>query len=254
MSKYITNYNASDIVRCLPRPCNASVLIVGDDTVLQNLLELTVTNLGQIPTAFATGEEALQFLEGQSVDLILLDIRSPEPDGYDLCQALRRHTNVPIIVISAITDPDTVAKMLELGADEYIKKPFVFRTFEAILSAFLRRVHDLVEQPPKPMLQVGPISLDIRNQIATVGRDEFRLSDREFRLLHCLMQQPGTLLRSRQIYAEVWGKCDGKENQMIPPTIQRLRTKIEKNPTAPRFITNVRGFGYRLEQVSQKSS
>lgn len=254
MSKNTTNHYAPAVERSLPQTRNASVLIIEDDTVLQNLLEMTVTKLGQIPIVLPTEADALHFLASENVDLILLGIRMPEMGGFELCQKVRCHTCAPIIVISAIAEPDTVAKMLELGADEYIKKPFVFRSFEAILLAYLRRIDGLLEHSSKPTLQVGPISLDIRSRTARVGRDEFHLSNREFRLLHCLMQRPGTLLHSSQIYAEVWGRSDGKENQMIPAAIQRLRTKIEQNPTAPRIITNVRGFGYRVEQKAQKSS
>lgn len=226
---------------------SARILIVEDELDLLELIVWSVERIGHQPFPVTNGLEALKLIEEESFDLILLDIMLPGLSGQEICKAVRQHSDLPIIVLSALGKTDTVVEMLELGADEYITKPFSFQAVEAQIEAQLRRV-DWKKQPAETkVVSSGQLELDASRRILTIGREQFRLSQRETSLLHFLIQNAGSPIDTSRICEYVWGKKSRRqEATLVQTTIQRLRTKIERNPSSPRYIVTVRGYGYKV--------
>lgn len=228
---------------------NCTIMIVEDDEMLLQLMSKTVEKLGHRPVACASAEEALVYLSENSVDLILLDIVLPQIDGFEFCRTVRQQSTVPIIAVSALTGSKEVVKALNLGADEFLKKPFRFQQLEAMIFAYLRRQHWSKEPLQASILQIGSVVMDLTNKVVRVNNRPIELSPREFDILEYLMRHPEQPHRYEEIHQAVWGHSRGNPRSVIPVLILHLREKIEADPGMPRVITNVRGFGYRFERA-----
>ncbi|MEM7132806.1 MAG: response regulator transcription factor [Chloroflexota bacterium] len=226
----------------------ARILIVEDELDLLELMVFSIQRMGHIPFPIDKGDEAITLLTQESFDLLLLDVMLPSLSGQEICKFVRSYSDIPIIVVSALGRTETVVEMLELGADEYITKPFSFQAFEAQVGAQLRRIEWSTTPPVRPVIQVGDIKLDTKRQIATIEKKRIHLSERECSVLHHLIQNYGSPITSDQLCEAVWGiRPKSKSTTLVQTTIQRLRSKIETNPSKPEWIVTVRGYGYKIE-------
>jgi len=228
------------------------ILIVEDEQDLIHLLEIHLRDINADVTAVADGDRGLELALARDWDLIILDIMLPGMDGLDICRRIRKKGGyVPILMLTAKdTELDRVVG-LELGADDYVTKPFSIRELLARIKALFRRVEALEEREAsgeKPLLQVGAMVIDSNRRRVSVGGREVDLTAREFDLLEQLARHPGRVYTREQLLDLVWGYShEGYEHTVISH-INRLRGKVEKTPGKPRYILTVRGVGYRFAE------
>lgn len=232
-----------------PSTYRANILIVEDDDSLQLLLARTVQKMGHSVLTATSAEHAIDLFAKEEIDLILLDIILPKMDGFEFCKRIRRESNVPIIAVTSLSTTDDLVRMLELGADEYVTKPFQFRVLEMRIEAILRRVSFWIATSNRSVLNVGGLTLNMNKRTAQIGTNEIELTERECSLLRCLMSEPESPISIPRLYEDVWGECNGQEKTMVPTVIQRLRSKLEADPLTPSVIVNVRGYGYKFTKA-----
>ncbi|WP_156755539.1 response regulator transcription factor [Actinokineospora pegani] len=230
------------------------LLIVEDDDRIRTSLRLALEDEGYTVDEAASGEEALLVLAtGQEPDLMIVDLMLGQMDGFTCIRAVRRSSNLPIIVVSARVDTHDVVAALEAGADDYVTKPFQTKEITARLRALRRRAAVVVpvdQQPvPEQVLESGPDPLVLSVAAGTVRRGdaEVHLTLTEFRLLCELAESPGRVLSRSSLLERVWDRGYFGDERIVDVHVRRLRTKIEKDPSAPRVVVTVRGLGYRLD-------
>lgn len=233
-----------------PSAYNAKVLIIEDDRSLCMLLARTVEKLGYHVFSCTTAEEAIDIFGKEKINLILTDVMLPAMDGFELCRLIRTKSHVPIIVLTSLADTEDVVRMLELGADEYMTKPFHFAELEMRIEAQMRRAIWSSPSENLSVLKAGGLILNADRRTAHIGVTEIELTDRECSVLRCLMAEPGIPIPITRLYEDVWGQCNGQEKTMVPTVIQRLRSKLETDPVSPSVIVNVRGYGYKFTSLS----
>lgn len=218
-------------------------LIVDDDRVLADLVAFTLQREGfQVLKAYS-GEAALNFWAADRPDLVVLDVNLPDTDGFALCRQMRREADTPIIMLTVRGDDDDVIQGLQLGADDYVQKPFSPRQLVARIQAVLRRAGKAMAPSVR---RVGDLSLDVNRRLAQIGQDRVvPLTALETRLLDYLMLNAGHVLTSDSIMNHVWGG-EGADRDMLRQLVYRLRRKIEPEPASPQYIETVTGFGYGL--------
>lgn len=221
------------------------VLVVDDEPRYLKLVRYNLEPGGYEVVTAATGEEALALVARKNPDLVVLDIRLPDIDGYEVCSRIREFSSVPIIMLTAKSEEGEKVKGLRLGADDYITKPFSAEELMARLEAVLRRYQPL-EVKGSPVLTIGQLTVDLAQRKVTVGGKEINLSPTEYRLLHCLATSPGTLLTHDYLLEKVWGASYKGEYEILRITLWRLRQKLEGNPSVPRYILTRPGIGYML--------
>lgn len=231
------------IIQTMPKP--PCILIVDDDPSLLELLRLALEHNGYATVPAHNGIEGETVFKAEKPDLVLLDVMMPHRDGFTLCQELRRQSNVPIIMLTARQEIDDVVHGLELGADDYIVKPFNLREVLARVGAVLARVERQRSAPPR-VVTIGRVTADLDRRNARVGDRDIVLSPLELDLLHFLMSHPSKVFDRESLLHEVWGyEYFGKTN-LVDVAIRRLREKIETDPSSPIYILTVRGQGYRF--------
>jgi two-component system, OmpR family, response regulator MtrA len=223
----------------------ARVLFVEDDRSIRQVATLALEEAGFQVTACADGEEALTLSSGQQFDLVLLDVMLPGRSGFDVCREIRRTQNTPIVMLTARTSTIDVVTGLELGADDYVAKPFQPPELVARVRAVLRRG---VAASPPTTLRVGDLEID--EAAFRVARDgvELNLTATEFRLLCELARRPGMVFTRELLLDQVWGYEYLGDARLVNVAVQRLRAKIETDPAHPALISTVRGVGYRFER------
>jgi two-component system, OmpR family, response regulator MtrA len=223
----------------------ARVLFVEDDRSIRQVATLALEEAGFQVTACADGEEALTLSAGQQFDLVLLDVMLPGRSGFDVCREIRRTQNTPIVMLTARTSTIDVVTGLELGADDYVAKPFQPPELVARVRAVLRRG---VAASPPTTLRVGDLEID--EAAFRVARDgvELNLTATEFRLLCELARRPGMVFTRELLLDQVWGYEYLGDARLVNVAVQRLRAKIETDPAHPALISTVRGVGYRFER------
>lgn len=222
------------------------VLLVDDEPLITDTLSYTLERAGFEVTVAASGEEALQRFRERPADVVVLDIMLPDLDGFEVCRRLRAISAVPILMLTARdSEPDRV-RGLEVGADDYLSKPFSARELIARLNALLRRVALDRGDRPQEVVQVGAIRLDLTARRAYKGAQPVHLSMREFDLLATLMRRAGTALSREELLRTVWGPNWFGDPRTLDVHIRWLRRKLEDDPSAPRYIHTVRGYGYRF--------
>jgi DNA-binding response OmpR family regulator len=230
-------------------PDSSTILLVDDEDSVQKLLTYPLERDGFRVVSARDGEEALRLFASEPVDLVVLDIMLPKLDGLEVCKRLRAQSSVPIIMLTARDDEFDTVLGLELGADDYITKPFSIREFRSRVRALLRRAGAARRDAPEgePLVS-GNVSLDAERRIATVDGKALDLTYVEFELLRTLVAQPGKVFSRRALLQAIWGDSAYREPRTIDVHVRHLREKIERDPGDPELILTMRGAGYRLRE------
>jgi two-component system response regulator RegX3 len=225
----------------------ARVLVVEDEEAYSDALSYMLRREGFEVSVAATGTDALIEFDRTGADIVLLDLMLPEMSGTEVCRQLRQKSNVPVIMITARDSEIDKVVGLEIGADDYVTKPYSPRELVARIRAVLRRqTGDTSEQTP-PSLSAGPVRMDVDRHVVTVGGDTVQLPLKEFELLELLLRNAGRVLTRGQLIDRVWGADYVGDTKTLDVHVKRLRSKIEPEPSAPRYIVTVRGLGYKFE-------
>ncbi|KOX13115.1 XRE family transcriptional regulator [Saccharothrix sp. NRRL B-16348] len=194
----------------------------------------------------ATGQEALEEFDRNGADIVLLDLMLPGMSGTDVCKQLRARSAVPVIMVTARDSEIDKVVGLELGADDYVTKPYSARELIARIRAVLRRGGESEELLPQ-VLEAGPVRMDVERHVVTVDGAEVSLPLKEFDLLEYLLRNVGRVLTRGQLIDRVWGADYVGDTKTLDVHVKRLRSKIEPDPSAPRYLVTVRGLGYKFE-------
>jgi two-component system, OmpR family, response regulator MtrA len=224
---------------------DGNVLFVEDDRSIREVTRLALEQAGFRVTACGDGREGLALFARERFDLVLLDVMLPGADGFEVCREIRRGHRTPIVMLTARTDTVDVVVGLELGADDYVSKPFQPAELVARVRAVLRRAQVM---DPSAVVCVGDIEIDEAAFRATRGGRELSLTATEFRLLCEFARRPGQVFTREMLLERVWGYDFLGDSRLVNVAIQRLRAKVEDDPAHPVLITTVRGVGYRLER------
>lgn len=223
-----------------------AVLVVDDEQPLRDFIRKNLLARAFTVHTAANGLEALAVFNTQPLDLIVLDVMMPTMDGLETTRRIRQTSLVPIILLTALGEQQDKVAGLDLGADDYLTKPFGVDELMARVRAVLRRA-----KPPAPAaegrLRAGHISLDPAAHTVLRGDEAIRLTPTEFQLLHCLMQHMGKVLTHRELLQRVWGAEYGDETEYLRVYIRRLRHKLELDPLNPRYLLTEHSLGYRFE-------
>ena len=222
------------------------VLVVEDEESFREALEFMLSKEGFEVALAATGTDALVEFERSGADLILLDLMLPGMSGTEVCRTIRAKSKVPIIMVTAKADEVDKVVGLEIGADDYVTKPFSSRELVARIRAVLRRNADFEEEPVVLTLEVGPVRLDTERHKVSVRGEAISLPLKEFDLLELLMQQPGTVISRDTIYEAIWGYNFETNSKSLDVYIGYLRRKTEEG-TESRVVYTVRGVGYTVK-------
>ena len=229
---------------------DATVLIVDDSTEFTDLLRSYLEQHGyQVDTA-SGGQEAINHLQSnRRVDVILLDVMMPDIDGWETCQRLREITNVPILMLTALGRDTDLVQGLELGADDYLVKPFHLTELKARIEAHLRRARMSGWESPSPAYCDDELYVDLPNREVRLRGKHVSLSPTEFRLLACLVRNAGIVVPHKSLLSEVWGPDYLQDIRSLKLYIRYLRQKIEPDPTQPRYVLTEWGIGYRFRDI-----
>jgi two-component system, OmpR family, response regulator MtrA len=222
------------------------VLLVEDDPSIREITELGLRNAGFRVTAAADGREALLHFRRDPFDLVILDLMLPALDGYEVCREIRKASRVPIVMLSAKSDTVDVVVGLELGADDYVTKPFEMAELVARARAALRRA---AAAPADPVISVDDLEIDPAGFRARKGGEDLQLTATEFKLLLELARRPGQVFTRELLLERVWNYEYLGDSRLVDVAVQRLRGKVEDDPRSPKLITTVRGVGYRFERA-----
>lgn len=219
------------------------VLVADDDRDLLGLIAFTLTQAGFMVVKAIDGQVAIHAFENEGPDLVILDINMPGASGFQVCEAIRQKSRVPILMLTARGAEEDLVKALELGADDYMTKPFSPRTLIARIKALLRRSGIETSSPQA----VGRLALDVDEHTARVDSGEpVRLTKLELRLLQMLLANAGRTVNSDRLLMQVWGHRNSGDRQLLKQLVHRLRQKIEKDPAEPQLLQTSAGTGYKL--------
>ena len=223
------------------------ILVVDDDPKLVDLIRTALERADFGVVTASNGLQGEKVFRSNPVDLIMLDVMMPQRDGFDLLRDVRAISSVPIIMLTALSDTDNVVRGLELGADDYITKPFELKQVLARVNASLARVERMKADSKATRVQShGDVSLDLDRGIARLRGIEVPLTPIELELLHYMMLHAGRLLERETLLRDVWGYDYFGKTNLVDVAIRRLREKIEADPSNPVYLLTVRGQGYRF--------
>jgi two-component system response regulator MtrA len=221
------------------------VLLVEDDPSIREIATLGLSQAGFRVTTAADGREGLLHFRQSPFDLVILDVMLPTLDGYEVCRQIRSESRVPIVMLSAKSDTVDVVVGLELGADDYVTKPFEMAELVARARAAVRRG---AAAPEEPVLVRGDLEIDPGGFVVRRAGEEINLTATEFKLLLELARRPGQVFTRELLLERVWNYEYLGDSRLVDVAVQRLRGKIEDDPKEPRTIKTVRGVGYRFDQ------
>ncbi len=217
------------------------VLVVDDDTALAEMLGIVLRGEGFEPLFCADGSGAMEVFRTTKPDLVLLDVMLPGRDGIEVCRLIRAESGVPIVMLTAKTDTVDVVLGLESGADDYVVKPFKPKELVARVRARLRRS----DEPVPEALEIGDLAIDVAGHSVRRGEDVIQLTPLEFDLLTALARKPWQVFTREVLLEQVWGYRHAADTRLVNVHVQRLRSKIEKDPERPEIVVTVRGVGYK---------
>ena len=228
---------------------SARILLVDDEQSIQTLLSYPLRKDGYHVTSALDGNEALRRFEEGRFDLVILDLMLPQMGGVEVCRHLRSRSQVPIIMLTAKgSETDKVAG-LEVGADDYITKPFSMREFRSRVKAALRRSRMGAETRAEGgAIQCDELTIDFDRRMVTLGAEEIKVTYVEFEILGALARSPGRVLTRETLLEHVWGDSDYRDPRTVDVHIRHLREKLEKDAKEPEYLFTVRGVGYRFRE------
>ena len=227
---------------------SARILLVDDEQSIQTLLSYPLRKDGYHVTSVLDGGEAVQRFEEGRFDLVILDLMLPRVDGVEVCRRLRSRSQVPIIMLTAKgSETDKVAG-LEVGADDYITKPFSMREFRSRVKAALRRSRMSGETDEEEVIESEDLTIDFRRRMVTLEDEEVPVTYVEFEILGALARSPGRVLTRETLLEHVWGDSEYRDPRTVDVHIRHLREKLEQDPKQPEFLFTVRGVGYRFKE------
>jgi DNA-binding response OmpR family regulator len=219
------------------------VLVADDDRDLRDLVGFTLTQAGYLVIKAADGTGALRSVAEEAPDLVILDINMPGASGFQVCEVVRRNSRVPIMMLTVRGEEEDLVRALELGADDYLTKPFSPRTLLARAKALLRRAGT----EGASVLSNGRLSLDAdEHSLAIADAPPIRLTKLELRLLQLLLANAGRTVSSDRLLIHVWGHRGSGDRQLLKQLVHRLRQKIERDPAIPQILQTAAGAGYKL--------
>lgn len=224
-----------------------TILVVDDEKPLRDFVRRNLEIRGYNAPTASNGIEALQIFQSKNINLVILDLMMPRLDGLDTIRRIRQDSQVPIIVLSALGEEEDKIRALNLGADDYLTKPFGVGELLARVQAVLRRTTWTDTPNGSARLIMGEIVVDFERHEVTVQGHPIELTPTEYHLLVYLMENAGKVLSHQMILQHVWGPEYGPESEYLRVYIGRLRQKIEADPTHPRYLITQRGFGYSFE-------
>ena len=227
----------------------ARILVVDDDPAIAEMIGIVLRAEGFEPQFAGDGQAALDLFRSGKADLVLLDLMLPGLPGSEVCRTLREKSNVPVIMLTAKDSEIDKVVGLELGADDYVTKPFSSRELVARMRAVLRRRGETDEQAAS-ILESGPVRMDVDRHVVTVRGGTVQLPLKEFELLEVLLRNSGRVLTRMQLIDRVWGADYVGDTKTLDVHVKRLRAKIETDPAKPRHIVTVRGLGYKFESAA----
>jgi two-component system, OmpR family, KDP operon response regulator KdpE len=229
---------------------SGTILVVDDEPQIRRVLSTMLTSQGYPVVEARSGEEALEKIRGERIDLILLDVNMPGMSGLETCAQIRRSGDVPIIMLTVRNSERDKVQALDAGADDYVVKPFGAEELMARIRAALRRASP-VDMPP-PFVS-HDLKIDFENRVVTAKGKNIRLTPKEFELLRHLVANQGKPMGHRRLLQAVWGPDYGEETEYLRVFINQLRKKIEPDPHHPRFIKTEPWVGYRFERPREKA-
>jgi DNA-binding response OmpR family regulator len=228
---------------------SSTILLVDDEEAVRKVLTFPLERDGYTVVQAADGEEAIERFGHQPVDLVVLDIMLPKLDGLEVCKQLRAQSSVPIIMLTARDDELDKVLGLELGADDYITKPFSIREFRSRVRALLRRAN-VSRQDDRPgvdeVIELNGLVVDVPRRTVTVRGEPVQLTYVEFELLRTLAGHPGRVFSRRMLLEALWGSADFRDPRTIDVHVRHLREKLEADSRNPEYILTVRSVGYRF--------
>ena len=221
------------------------VLVVEDEESYSDALAYLLRKEGYEVAIAADGNSAIAEFERNGADIVLLDLMLPGLPGTEVCRQIRQTSSVPVIMVSAKDDEVDKVVGLELGADDYVTKPYSPRELVARIRAVLRRGQEPDLLPDT--LEAGPVRMDVERHVVTVHGAEQRLPLKEFELLEMFLRNPGRVLTRGQLIDRVWGSDYVGDTKTLDVHVKRLRAKLEPDPSEPKYLVTVRGLGYKLD-------
>jgi DNA-binding response OmpR family regulator len=231
-------------------PESPTILLVDDEDAIQKLLTYPLEREGFRVVSARDGQEALDVFAAESPDLVVLDIMLPKIDGLEVCKRLRARSTVPIIMLTARDDELDKVVGLELGADDYITKPFSIREFRSRVRALLRRAKlpAYLGEEGSELISADGLKIDLARRAVELEGRSVQLTYVEFELLTAMAANPGRVFSRKMLLEELWGAAEYREPRTIDVHVRHLREKLEHDPREPQFIHTVRGVGYRFRE------
>lgn len=232
---------------------NEKILVVDDEISIRQILETRLSIRGYEVILAANGEEALFLFKKEQPNLVILDVMLPKMDGYEVCSEIRKDSQIPIIMLTALGDIVDRVMGLELGADDYVMKPFSPKELEARIRSVLRRTEMRSSFPSqnsnKNILQIGKLLVDTNKRQVFKGKERIKLTGMEFNLLELLVSKAGERLSRATILDRIWGYTPERylDTRVVDVHISRLRSKLEEDPSNPDLIITARGTGYMFQ-------
>jgi len=224
------------------------ILLVDDERSIQTLLSYPLRKDGYHVTSARDGREALQRFDEARFDLVVLDLMLPQMDGVEVCRELRARSQVPIIMLTAKGGEMDKVAGLEVGADDYITKPFSMREFRSRVKAALRRSRMVAEPLDEETIKRDELTVDFERRMVTLRGEEIGVTYVEFEILAALARSPGRVLSRETLLEHVWGDSEYRDPRTVDVHIRHLREKLEADPKEPQLLLTVRGVGYRFKE------
>ena len=231
----------------------ARILVVDDEPQIRRSLEVNLQGKGYSVISAATGEKALEAMTHRPPDVVIVDLVLPSMDGIELTRRIREQSPVPIIVLSAIGDDQKKVEALELGADDYVTKPFHMEELSARVKSVLRRL--ALVSGTEPVFRTGDLSVNFARREVQLNNEQIRMTPTEYDLLKYMIQHAGKVLTHRTLLIAIWGQAYADQAQYLRVFVGQLRKKLEKNTARPRYILTDPGVGYRFstEEIKEQT-